>query len=40
MAGWGGVVMWVCKREKETDGWVCVCLTSCIFNVSKLTCIC
>ena len=32
-AGWGGVVMWVCKREKEIDVWGCVCLNSCIFNL-------
>ena len=32
-AGWGGLVMWVCKREKEMDVWVCMCLNSCIFNL-------
>ena len=37
--GWGGVVMWVCKREKEIYVWVCVCVNSCIFNMSLLTCI-
>ena len=35
--GWGGVVMWVCKQE--IDVRVCACLNSCIFNLSKLTCI-
>ena len=36
--GWGGVVMWVCKRD--IDIRVCVSLDSCIFlSVSKLTCI-
>ena len=28
--GWGGVVMCVCKREKDIR--VCVCLNSYIFN--------
>ena len=31
-AGWGGIVMWMCKREKEIDVWVWVCFNSCIFN--------
>ena len=31
-AGWGGIVLWVCKREKEIDVWVCVCFNRCIFN--------
>ena len=25
--------MWVSKREKEIDVWVCLCLNSCIFNL-------
>ena len=33
LTGWGGVVMWVCKREKEIDVWVCLCLNNCIFNL-------
>ena len=31
--GWGGVVMWVCKQEKEIDVCVGMCLNSCIFNL-------
>ena len=31
-AGWGGIVMWVCKQKKEIDVWVCMGLISCIFN--------
>ena len=32
-AGWKGVVMGVCKREKERDVWVCMDLISCIFKL-------
>ena len=38
-AGWGGIVMWVCKREKDIDVWVCMCLIAVFLIRAKLTCI-